>query len=150
MPEVDHKGIEPPGHRRPPERSVLRWHDQKEVALGARADELAAFFNDTVSAAEDARFVLNRICEEVVEMTPNRDANYCCSGGGGALIAGFKKARMHYGKVKVDQIDRTGADRVCTPCVNCYDALENLARDYERPWKPVHLWKLLADAIVTK
>ena len=30
-----------------------------------------------------------------------------------------------------------------------YDALDNLARDYKRPWRPVHLWKLLADAIVT-
>jgi Fe-S oxidoreductase len=100
------------------------------------------------SIAEDARFVLASICGDVVEMTPNRDANYCCSGGGGALIAGFKNARTHYGKVKVDQIDRTGADLVCTPCVNCFDALGNLAREYGRPWRPVHLWKLLAEAIV--
>jgi len=101
------------------------------------------------SIAENARFVLRHVCADVVEMTPNREANYCCSGGGGALLAGFKTARTHYGKVKVDQIDRTEADLVCTPCVNCYDALDNLARDYERPWKPVHLWKLLANAILT-
>jgi Fe-S oxidoreductase len=101
------------------------------------------------SIAEDARFVLRQVCGDFVEMTPNRDANYCCSGGGGALIAGFRSARTHYGQVKVDQIDRTEAELVCTPCVNCYDALDNLARDYKRPWRPVHLWKLLADAIVT-
>jgi Fe-S oxidoreductase len=101
------------------------------------------------SIADDARFVLRHVCTDVVEMTPNREANYCCSGGGGALLAGFRNARTYYGKVKVDQIDRTEADLVCTPCVNCYDALDNLARDYDRPWKPVHLWKLLANAIVT-
>ncbi len=100
------------------------------------------------SIAEDARFVLARVCLDFVEMVPNREANYCCSGGGGALIAGFKQARTYYGKVKVDQIDRTEARLVCTPCVNCYDAIDNLRRDYRRPWKPVHLWKLLADAIV--
>ena len=127
-----------------------RLRDSERITLhdpcnAVRKSSMAGF----VSIAEDARFVLSRVCGDVVEMTPNRDANYCCSGGGGALIAGFKNARTHYGKVKVDQIDRTGADLVCTPCVNCYDALDNLAREYRRPWKPVHLWKLLANAIVT-
>jgi len=101
------------------------------------------------SIAEDARLVLDHVCEEWVEMTPNRDANYCCSGGGGALIAGFKRARTHHGRTKVEQIDRTGAAQVCSPCVNCLDALNNLAQDYQRPWKPVHLWTLLARAIVS-
>ena len=100
------------------------------------------------SIGEDARLVLRHVVQDFVEMTPNRDANYCCSGGGGALISGFKQARTHYGRTKVEQIDRTGADLVCTPCVNCFDGIGNLARDFERPWKPVHLWTLLARAIV--
>ncbi len=99
--------------------------------------------------ADDVRFVLSQVCEEpVVEMTPNRDANFCCSGGGGALLAGFKRARVHFGRVKVEQIDRTGAQFVCTPCVNCFDAITGLADAYDRPWETVHLWKLLANAIV--
>jgi len=97
---------------------------------------------------EDARYVLDNVCENWVEMWPNREYNYCCSGGGGALISGFVKARMHSGKVKVEQVDRTGAELVCTPCVNCYDGIGDLAKEYERPWKPIHLWKLLANAIV--
>lgn len=100
------------------------------------------------SIAEDARFVLDRICARWVEMTPNRDANYCCSGGGGALISGFKRARTHYGRTKKDQVDRTGASLCCTPCVNCCDGLGNLARDLHASWQPVHLWTLLARAIV--
>ncbi len=98
--------------------------------------------------ADDLRFVLRHVAEDLVEMTPNREANYCCSGGGGALLAGFKRARLQYGRTKVDQVDRTEADWVCTPCVNCFDSLSNLARDFERPWRPIHLWTLLANAIV--
>jgi Fe-S oxidoreductase len=100
------------------------------------------------SIVDDLRFVLHRVCQQVIEPTPNREANYCCGGGGGALLAGYKSARVHYGKPKVDQIDRTGAPLVCTPCVNCYDAITGLATEFKRIWKPVHLWKLLARAIV--
>ena len=97
---------------------------------------------------DDSRYVLENVCEDFIEMWPNREYNYCCSGGGGALISGFAKARHYYGEVKVHQIDRTGADLVCTPCVNCHDAIDDLAKEYERPWKPVHLWALLANALV--
>jgi len=97
---------------------------------------------------EDARYVLHHVCQDFVEMWPNRNHNYCCSGGGGALISGFAKARYHYGQVKVDQIDRTGAELVCTPCVNCFDAIDDLAREYKRKWKAIHLWSLLANALV--
>ncbi len=100
------------------------------------------------SIADDLRFVLSQVATEVVELGPNREANYCCSGGGGALLAGYKRARLHYGQTKVAQVDRTGAERVCTPCVNCYDAFTNLASDFHRPWKPVHLWTLLANAML--
>lgn len=100
------------------------------------------------SIADDLRYVLGKVCENVVEPTPNREANYCCGGGGGALLAGFRKARTYYGKHKVDQVDRTEAELVCTPCVNCFDAVGSLAKDYKRNWRPVHLWKLLANAII--
>jgi Fe-S oxidoreductase len=98
---------------------------------------------------EDARYVLSKVTEDFVEMRPNREAGICCSGGGGALMAGFKKARSYYGQAKVDQIDRSSAELVCTPCVNCYDAVNNLASEYDRKWTPIHLWKLLANSIVT-
>ena len=97
---------------------------------------------------DDARYVLGRVCGQTVEMWPNREHNYCCSGGGGALISGYAAARNHYGKVKVEQIDRTEATQVCTPCVNCHDAIEDLAKEYERPWRPIHLWALLANSLI--
>ena len=48
----------------------------------------------------------------------------------------------------MEQIDLTGADLVCTPCVNCFDAIDELAKHYQRPWKAIHLWALLANALV--
>ncbi len=100
------------------------------------------------SIAHDARYVMEHVVQSYVEMTPNREQNYCCSGGGGALLAGFKHARNHYGRSKVDQVDRCEAQFVCTPCVNCFDGIGNLASEYDRPWRPIHMWKLLARAIV--
>ncbi len=107
-----------------------------------------AIMNGFPDIMDDSRYVLQRVCENFVEMWPNREHNYCCSGGGGALISGFAKARNYYGQVKIDQVDRTGADLVCAPCVNCHDAIEGLATEFEKPWKPIHLWALLANALV--
>ncbi len=104
--------------------------------------------NDYPDIIEDSRYVLDNICENWVEMTPNRENNYCCSGGGGALISGLAKSRFKYGEVKVEQIDRTGAELVCTPCVNCIDGIGDLAKEYKRPWSSIHMWKLLANAII--
>jgi len=97
---------------------------------------------------DDARYVMNAVCEDFVEMWPNREHNICCSGGGGALISGFAKARKHYGEAKVEQIDRTDAELVCTPCVNCFDGIEGLAHEFQREWESIHLWSLLANALV--
>jgi Fe-S oxidoreductase len=102
------------------------------------------------SIADDARHVLSRVVENFVELDPNRENNFCCSGGGGALINGFARAWDYYGKVKVEQIKRSGAKRVCTPRVNCFDGIGNLARTYKDVWEfeSVHLWTLLANATV--
>jgi Fe-S oxidoreductase len=99
---------------------------------------------------DDSRYVISQVCEDFVEMWPNREHNICCSGGGGALISGFKNARMEYGLTKIDQVKHTGAELVCAPCVNCHDALEDLESKYKPGWKPLHLWALFAKAIVLK
>jgi Fe-S oxidoreductase len=123
--------------------AVVTLHDPCNVVRKATLDGFH-------SIADDARFVLSRVVKNFVETDPNRENNFCCSGGGGALISGFARARTYYGKVKVEQIKRSGATKVCTPCVNCFDGIGNLARDYKEVWKceSVHLWTLLANAIV--
>jgi Fe-S oxidoreductase len=82
---------------------------------------------------EKARYVINKICENFIEMHPNREHNYCCAAGGGVINCGppFKNKRMQGSKVKADQISKTGAKVVVSPCHNCHSGLEDISRFYE-------------------
>jgi Fe-S oxidoreductase len=37
---------------------------------------------------EKARYVAHAMCENVIEMHPNREHNYCCCAGGGVINCG--------------------------------------------------------------
>jgi Fe-S oxidoreductase len=67
-----------------------------------------------------------------VEMTPNKEYNFCCGGGGGLNGIGRYRQERNVGlKVKRDQILATGAKLVITPCHNCWDAIRDLEEIYE-------------------
>jgi Fe-S oxidoreductase len=95
--------------------------------------------------AEDLRYVIRECVgeENLVEMFPNRSDNYCCGGGGGYLQSGYNDARRQYGKLKFDQIIRTGAEYVVTPCHNCHAQIHDLGEYYESGYHVIHLWTLI-------
>jgi Fe-S oxidoreductase len=95
--------------------------------------------------ADDLRFVVRTLVgeENFIDMQPNRSANYCCGGGGGALQAGMTAQRRAYGKRKFDQIETTGAAYVLTPCHNCHSQIEDIGRFYGGDYGTVHLWTLI-------
>jgi len=80
---------------------------------------------------EEPREILKAICEDFVEMTPNRTENYCCGGGGGTVsideIREFRTGSM--GKRKADQIRATGAHYLVSPCANCKKQLKEICED---------------------
>jgi hypothetical protein len=80
---------------------------------------------------EEPREILKAICEDFVEMTPNRAENYCCGGGGGTVsideIREFRTGPM--GRRKADQIRATGAQYVVSPCANCKKQLREVCED---------------------
>ncbi|MBU0716850.1 MAG: (Fe-S)-binding protein [Planctomycetes bacterium] len=81
---------------------------------------------------EPQRRILRRVVRDFVEMTPNRDYNFCCGGGGGMLsMSEYGDRRVASGKTKADQIRATGAKIVATPCHNCADQLIELSKRYE-------------------
>lgn len=81
---------------------------------------------------EPQRRILQRVVQDFVEMTPNRQYNYCCGGGGGMLsLSEYGERRIASGKVKADQIRATGAKIVATPCHNCADQLIELSKKYQ-------------------
>jgi len=82
--------------------------------------------------AEPQRRILKRVVKEFVEMTPNRENNFCCGGGGGMLsMSEYGDTRVTSGRIKADQIRATGAKVVATPCHNCADQLIELSKKYK-------------------
>jgi Fe-S oxidoreductase len=78
------------------------------------------------------REIMSYIAEDFREMSPNREHNFCCGGGGGANGVGrYRKERDIGMKVKRDQILATGAKFVVSPCHNCWDAIRDLEEVYE-------------------
>ncbi len=77
---------------------------------------------------EKARYVVNELCENFIEMYPNREYNYCCNAGGGVINCGppFKKKRVHTNSIKAKQIADTGAEILITPCHNCHSGMEDI------------------------
>jgi len=85
---------------------------------------------------EKARYVVNAICENLVEMHPNRDHNYCCCAGGGVINCGppHKMTRILGNRVKAEQLAEAksrGATVLITPCHNCHSGLEDINHHYE-------------------
>jgi Fe-S oxidoreductase len=85
--------------------------------------------------AEQSRYVVNAICEELVEMHPNREHNYCCCAGGGVINCGppYKLKRVEGNRVKAEQlfaVKARGAKVLITPCHNCHSGLEDINHHY--------------------
>jgi Fe-S oxidoreductase len=84
---------------------------------------------------EMLRYVANEVCETVIEMTPNREHNYCCCAGGGVINTGppFKNKRVEGNRVKAEQLFVTkakGAVTCIAPCHNCHGGLEDIIHSY--------------------
>jgi Fe-S oxidoreductase len=81
---------------------------------------------------EKARYVVNQLCENLVEMHPNRELNYCCSAGGGVINCGppYKKKRVTGNRIKAEQLAATGVPVLIAPCHNCHSGLEDIVHHY--------------------
>ncbi len=98
---------------------------------------------------EEQRYILKNACSNFVEMYPNRENNYCCGGGGGQLSMGeFRDRRIEAGKIKADQIKKTGATIVATPCHNCIDQLIELNKEYNLGVKIKTISEIVADSLI--
>lgn len=83
---------------------------------------------------EVTREIISHIVEPgyFVEMSPNKEHNFCCGGGGGFNGIGlFRPQRNKALITKRDQIINTGAKLVIAPCHNCWDAIRDLNEEYK-------------------
>ncbi len=79
------------------------------------------------------RYVMNALCEDFRDVTPNQEHNFCCMAGGGTINCGppWKNSRMVSNRVKAEQFERTGAEYICTPCHNCHSGIEDIVGYYK-------------------
>ena len=97
---------------------------------------------------EQPRNILKHLTDDFVDMEPNRQANWCCGGGGGLVVIGEKDFRMKSAKVKADQVKATSAEILCTACENCHSQLSDLNEHYKLDVKVEFLSNLVAEALV--
>jgi Fe-S oxidoreductase len=99
---------------------------------------------------EEPRYILRLLTDDFVDMIPNRQANWCCGGGGGLVVIGEKDFRMKSAKVKGQQVQATGAAILCTACENCHSQLTDLNEHYGLGVNVQFLSNLVSEALVQK
>jgi Fe-S oxidoreductase len=96
---------------------------------------------------EEPRRILRALTDGFVEMTPNREENWCCGGGGGLVAMGELEFRMKSSKVKAEQMRSSGAAVVTTACENCHSQLSDLNEHYGLGLRVEFLSRLVAAAL---
>lgn len=99
---------------------------------------------------EEPRYVLHQLTSNFIEMTPNREYNLCCGGGGGLVALENEEFREKTGKAKVNQIKETRAAIVATGCENCHTQLNFLNDKYKMEVKVEFLTNLVANSLVVE
>jgi Fe-S oxidoreductase len=80
---------------------------------------------------EPPREIMRSCVEEFVEMSPNRELNFCCGGGSGLLMDEMKDIRMLLAKKKADQIMAVRPlDYIALPCASCKAQMPPVLKHY--------------------
>jgi Fe-S oxidoreductase len=100
---------------------------------------------------DEPRDIVKAVCSDFREMTPNREKQWCCGGGGGLVAQPeFDDLRLKSGRLKVDQIKATGASIVVSPCENCRLQIETLRDAYGLDIKISAIMDLVVESMVVK
>lgn len=98
---------------------------------------------------KEQRYIVGRCTQNFVEMSPYGIDNLCCGGGGGQLaMSEYNERRMKIGELKAEQIRKTGAKIVVTPCHNCVDQLMQLNVTFKLGVQIKTLAEIVADALI--
>jgi Fe-S oxidoreductase len=99
---------------------------------------------------EEGRALARYLCKDFRDMSPSKDYNHCCGGGGGYIPMGpeFKKRRMISGKIKAEQIRATGAKIVIVPCHNCFDQIRDLDKEYNLGVKVLSFKEIICEVMI--
>jgi Fe-S oxidoreductase len=134
---------------------MVMYYKQGRIKLDPSLNPYIVTYHDPCNLArsggivEEPRFLLKRAVSDFREMHPNRQENFCCTGGGGAMsMSEYSKRRLETAKIKAEQIKTTGAEIVATACHNCVDGLTDLIKHYKVGAKVALVGELVANALV--
>ncbi|MHB1334553.1 MAG: (Fe-S)-binding protein [Candidatus Humimicrobiaceae bacterium] len=117
-------------------KEIVTYHDPCQVGRNG------GFF-------EEPRYVVSNIAENFVDLNPNRTKAWCCGGGGGVVATPeLEEFRLKTGEIKADQIKKSGASIIVSPCENCRLQLDSLNTKYELGLKINSLMEFVADNLV--
>ena len=117
---------------------AVTYHDPCQIARNA-------------GVMDEPRYILKHLTDDFREMSPDPKYNWCCGGGGGLVALGEETLdfRMKSSRVKVDQVEKTGAKILATACENCHEQLKNLNDHYKMDMDVRFLSSMIADALLT-
>jgi Fe-S oxidoreductase len=100
-------------------------------------------------AIEAPREVLKALGVELREMFPTRGTNWCCGGGGG-VVANHRADELRYKtfRIKMEQIEETGAEIPVTTCANCRQTFDDGQAHFKWDTKMHSLLELVADNLL--
>jgi Fe-S oxidoreductase len=97
---------------------------------------------------EQPRDIVRAIAPDFVDMTPNREKQWCCGGGGGIVaMEEFNDVRLKSGAKKVEQIRATGATVLACPCENCRLQIDELNEVHDLGLRIVPVMQLVVEAM---
>ena len=100
-------------------------------------------------AAADARFVLQDFAKDFREMTPTGNLNWCCGGGGGVqAIARAADLRHKVFRIKMDQVEKTGAKTMVSACSNCRLTMDESKAHWKWEGGLASLVEIVADHLI--
>ena len=116
---------------------AITYHDPCQIARNA-------------GVMDDPRYIISHLTDDYREMSSEPKYNWCCGGGGGLVALGEETLdfRMKSARVKVDQVQETGAPILATACENCHTQLSNLNDHYQMGVDVQFLSSMVADALV--
>jgi Fe-S oxidoreductase len=99
-------------------------------------------------AIEEPREVLKALGADLQEMAEHGEVNWCCGGGGG-VISMHRPDPIRYRafKIKMEQVERSGAEMLVTTCANCRLTFDDGQAHYHWDKTAHSLLELVADNI---
>ncbi len=130
---------------------IHRYLGEGKIKLNEKVIEEAVTYHDPCQLGrnggvyEQPREILGLLAKDYREMTPTREYNWCCGGGGGLVALDNEDFRIKSGKAKHDQIVATGAKTVVSACENCIFQLDTIKSGYAMDINVKSLTELVAE-----